>query len=174
MEKIYVTVLEDGGLDLVATSPIEGATEIEVESAEEVMESPGSFRLTEGKIVADSEKILSTKKREKKEELGRDCEREIVRGFVHNGLEFSHDREAQLNMLTALSLLDKGLLKEAELTARDGEDRVRVTMNKEEVAQLLLASWEHRNRSIDKLRKEDIPHLDSLKETEEIDLLEWR
>lgn len=122
--------------------------------------------------------ILSQLKEPKKEQLERDCQGKIVKGFSfiikQINYHFSYDQETQLNFQDTYNLFQNNLLEEIGWTARLNEKKVRIQLTKKNFFELYTASIKHKNECLNYLYDDLFVQLEKAETKEEIDLIEWK
>lgn len=120
---------------------------------------------------------LAHLKKLKMAELDSNCKEAILGKFSAkvNDKEylFSFDADAQLNFSGALQFLNNNLLKEVEWTAYEGENLVRITMNKEQFIQVAVAGFLHKDLQIKKFRNTLQPRIEKAEKLVEVDVITW-
>lgn len=125
-----------------------------------------------------SSEIFEEEKRAKKEQLSKGCQDAILGGFeveiAGETYHFSYDREAQINYSERWQLFQNDMIEEISMTAHtlNGED-VRFPVDREMFDKIYLASVEHKEDKIRKLREDLFPLVDNSKASKDLESISW-
>lgn len=179
--KIY---LEMDGENILSwgTSPVsDNYMEMEIEYTHPILESVRGYKLIDGELVKDEKSIeielLSKAKENKEKELNEACNQSILDGFSYaiNGekYRFSFDTEAQFNFQGAERLLSQGVIDEITWTVKQNDEYKRVSINKDDMNQIMLVIFQHKANNISKYRDVLLPMVERATTIEEVNSVTW-
>ncbi len=180
---VYIEVSDDNRIQSWSSSYYEGTIELEIEDAEEgeephpMLNSPLRYLYIDGELIREESHVIKLTKKERFEELSRECENEIL-GYFEGTVNsvpylFSFDREAQSNFTGTLALFTEGAVSHMEWTAwKDGKAE-RIILDKQQFMKIVATAFNHKNSKISRLRGEIQEKLDEATTIEEIESVVW-
>ena len=139
-----------------------------------------SLRLSEDftTIAPDSSKYLFEYQESKKQQLNRECQERILKGFDYtfNGVNYhvSYDQEAQTNFDSTNELFRQGVVQQVQWTVTLGDTlKARVTLDQNTFLQLYVYATLIKQYKVSHYRDKLIPAIELITTVEELQAFTW-